>query len=108
MSAAYNTHQAAAAVGLSYERFRKVWRNWVRDMQFPRPFRGGPIARSTYSWRAEAVEEWKQRRERALGPGEAIPAAANEDAYSAPPRGPGVAKINRQRQMAQAFMKGSA
>lgn len=46
--------QAAAAVGLSYDRFRKVWPQMVRELAFPSPFRAR-------TWDPEAVAGWKAR-----------------------------------------------
>lgn len=61
--------QAARACGLSTERFRKVWRTWVATLGFPAPFndRGPGRGGGTHTWRAAAIEAWKERRELALG-----------------------------------------
>jgi predicted DNA-binding transcriptional regulator AlpA len=74
MSGALSMKQAAEACGLSRERFRKVWKHWRADLNFPSPFRGG--IGETYTWDAEAVQAWKSGRQRALGA--VAPAPAND------------------------------
>lgn len=53
----------AAAVGLSAERFRKVWKTWRREQKFPAPFRA-PDAQGhgTYAWDPLDVDAWKASR----------------------------------------------
>lgn len=75
MSDALTMAATARAVGLSAERFRKVWHTWHQQLGFPAPFAKPPCS---YAWRAEAVEEWKAARERAFGAGNSTP--ANDDA----------------------------
>ena len=43
------------AIGLSYDRFRKSWRDLVRDTGFPAPFLGT-------RWDAAAIDAWKRAR----------------------------------------------
>lgn len=65
--------EAAAAVGLSYERFRKVWRGWVAELGFPAPLWG-------VTWDAVAIEAWKARRSaRQLEAAAAAAPASNPD-----------------------------
>lgn len=47
--------EAADLVGLSYERFRKVWQDLARDENLPRPFRGR-------TWDRQALEQWRVTR----------------------------------------------
>lgn len=62
MTAPLTMHEAAAAVGLSYERFRKIWPSLCAGQAFPQPFRARV-------WDAAAIEAWKaQRSARALQP----------------------------------------
>lgn len=65
----------AQAVGLSSERFRKVWRKFVQRMAFPAPLTAPPVA--NYAWDEEAVAAWKARRSAA---GLAPTPAANDTA----------------------------
>jgi hypothetical protein len=55
----YDAHQAAEAVGLSRDRFRKVRLAWTRDRDFPAEINepGEPIR-----YLADAVDRWVQRR----------------------------------------------
>lgn len=70
--------ETARAVGLSIERFRKVWKAWARDLAFPPPFKTPcPNGRGTYAWRACAVATWKEGRERAFG--QAAPAKPGQE-----------------------------
>lgn len=54
MSAILTMREAAAEAGLSYERFRKVWRELCKA-GFPSPFRAR-------CWDAEAVSAWRKAR----------------------------------------------
>lgn len=54
MSAPLTMAEAAREVGLSYERFRKVWRQLPG---FPAPIRGR-------AWDADAIAAWKAERSR--------------------------------------------
>ena len=65
--------EAARAVGLTYEAFRKRWKRLRRENGFPSPFLEHP-----YAWRAEAIEAWKANREALLDGRRAQPAAAND------------------------------
>ena len=47
--------EAAAQAGLSYERFRKVWRELCEQEGFPAPLRARV-------WWAQAVTDWKAAR----------------------------------------------
>lgn len=55
MSDVLTMHEAAAAVGLSYERFRKVHRTLTAELAFPRPLHG-------CKWDAYAVARWRVER----------------------------------------------
>lgn len=95
ISGALSLKETAEAVGLSADRWRKVWRAWSRDMAFPRPLAGGerglgrrrPVA--NYAWDAEAVAAWKRSRSRCG----LAPQPANEDA----PPPPAPARAARDR-----------
>lgn len=65
--------QVAHALGYSYDRFRKVWPLWVRDLAFPRPFTGAGLRRTLIKWDAADVLAWKAARKAALGPRDALP-----------------------------------
>ena len=72
----YTGQQAAAAVGLSHERFRKVRLAWTRDRDFPAEINepGEPVR-----YLAEAVDRWVERRSRRVHP-VAAPAPTNDPA----------------------------
>lgn len=55
MSRPLRMTEAASEVGLSYERFRKVWPAMVADQAFPAPFLGRV-------WDRDAVAAWKLTR----------------------------------------------
>jgi hypothetical protein len=57
----YTGHQTAAAVGLSWERFRKVRTLWTRDRDFPAEINepGEPVR-----YLATAVDRWVLNRSR--------------------------------------------
>lgn len=55
MSQNLTMRQAAAEIGLSYDRFRKVWPQLHADDAFPAPIRGKV-------WDAEAVAAWRKAR----------------------------------------------
>lgn len=57
MSANLIMREAAAMVGLSYDRFRKVWRELVARDGLPMPYLG-------YLWDADALKAWKRERSR--------------------------------------------
>lgn len=57
MSANLIMREAAAMVGLSYDRFRKVWRELVARDGLPTPYLG-------YLWDADALKAWKLERSR--------------------------------------------
>ncbi|WP_312599164.1 hypothetical protein [Brevundimonas sp.] len=61
----YTGQQAAAAVGLSHERFRKVRLAWTRDRDFPAEINepGEPVR-----YLADAVDRWVERRSRRVHP----------------------------------------
>lgn len=58
MSRPLRMTETASEVGLSYERFRKIWRALCEDQGFPAPFHGR-------CWDREAVNAWKLERSRA-------------------------------------------
>jgi hypothetical protein len=76
MTPPISMREAALAVGLSYDRFRKAWPDMVRDAGFPCPILGT-------RWDPEAVSAWKVARSaRRLviePPAAAMPAGANHD-----------------------------
>lgn len=57
----YTGHETAEAVGLSWERFRKVRVPWTRDRDFPAEINepGEPVR-----YLADAVDKWLERRSR--------------------------------------------
>ena len=77
----------AKIVGLSPDRFRRVWRNWHERAAFPAPFRGG-LGRAGYAWDAEDVEAWKASRKANAPRPAATPAAAATRATSPTPSAP--------------------
>lgn len=89
--------QAAQVAGLSYDRFRKGWRDLVLRRGFPAPYQLRP-----YLWRAEALDAWvanEEARIHALITGARAP--ANENLA---PKPPAEARVNRQRQQLRARM----
>lgn len=64
---------AAAELGVHYDTLRKHWREWAglapgAGIGLPRPFRyPEPGQRGRIAWRLTALQEWKLRREAALG-----------------------------------------
>ncbi len=72
----YTGRETAAAVGLSYERFRKVRGIWTRDRDFPAEI-NEPGEEVRYL--AEAVDRWVERRSRRVHPPVA-PAPTNDPA----------------------------
>lgn len=65
MTAPLTFAQVAAELGLSVDRFRHVWLDYVKHRAFPAPFSKPPGAH--FKWNADEVAEWKRRRSRALG-----------------------------------------
>lgn len=65
----YTGQEAAEAVGLSWERFRKVRADWTRDRDFPAEINepGEPVR-----FLAEAVDKWLERRTRRVHAVEAV------------------------------------
>lgn len=63
MNDTLNMRAAAAAVGLSWERFRKVWPRMVETQDFPSPIYGR-------YWDAAAVAAWRKRRSERRAPPE--------------------------------------
>lgn len=79
----YTLRQTAEAVGLSWERFRKVRADWTRDRDFPAEI-NEPGEQPRYL--AEAVDRWVQRRSRrvhAAPPADARPPAAADNRVAA-------------------------
>jgi len=72
----YDSHQTAAVVGLSRDRFRKVRKPWTRDRDFPAEVNepGEPIR-----YLAEAVDRWVERRTRRVHAMAEAPAPAPRD-----------------------------
>jgi len=107
MAAPLSLRQTAAAVGLTYDRFRKVWTTWVRERGFPAPFSAPGDA---YAWNADSVEAWKHRQELARAEAFAPPPAAANDGGArfggAPAAGVSAARLARERQAMAARMKG--
>ncbi len=72
MSRPLSMTDTAAEVGLSYERFRKIWRALSEAQEFPAPLHGR-------KWDREAVAAWKIRRSSLrVAPVAEIRAAAHE------------------------------
>ena len=100
--------QTAERVGLSAERFRKIWRDQVAHLGFPAPLRhpaprflGGPAIYGSYAWDAAAVEAWAAGRSRAGLPPEPEPKDLK------PPRpSPGDPALARERRELQSLMHG--
>lgn len=88
----------ARLVNLSAERFRKVWPQWVRKFDFPAPFKSPPMG--SYAWRREAVEAWREARERALGAAAPTPRPRSLDPLFAHK-----AAVARQRALARTMME---
>lgn len=91
MSAALSMNEVAQEVGLSRERFRKVWRRWRAELRFPAPLRGDGREGGHYAWDADELAAWKTGRTRALGM--IPPQPANDPAYEALDQ----ARLRRQR-----------
>lgn len=92
----------AREVGLSPERFRKVWKDWRRELNFPAPFRApAPGGRGSYAWDPEDIGEWKARRKTVLG--EAAP-PANDDKPTTPTPSPGISRLARDRAVLRRLM----
>lgn len=64
MTAPLTFAEVAREIGLSTNRFRHVWKSYVRDRAFPAPFSQPPGAH--FKWDPDAVAAWKQRRASAL------------------------------------------
>lgn len=61
----YTGQQTASAVGLSWQRFRKVRADWTRDRDFPAELNEpGEAVR----YLADAVDRWVERRSRRVQP----------------------------------------
>lgn len=58
MTAVLSMRQAAAEVGMSYDRFRKEWAGMRAALGFPAPF-------LAHKWDAEAVRAWRRERSHA-------------------------------------------
>lgn len=95
--------QAAAATGLSYDRFRKVWPDLVRQVAFPHPLTGG--ARRRLVWDQSAVAAWRAARSRLGLP--AAPAPAANDFHPATPPGVDPARLQRERRELARIMRGA-
>lgn len=96
MTDALSMDQTAQAVGLSRERFRRVWKTWARDYNFPAPFRAPDAhGRGSYAWDGEDVTAWKARRKAALGCH--APDAQNDNPPPAPPSSREARAVARDR-----------
>lgn len=108
MSAAtLNLTQTAERVGLSAERWRKVWRTYVAELAFPAPLRCPsrrhqvmPGTAGFYAWDAAAVEAWAAARSRAGL------AATVQRPEPAPPTGRKDPTLARERRELQSLMQG--
>jgi len=80
LSGTLTMHEVAPHVGLSYDRFRKVWRQLCARDGFPAPIRGRV-------WDAEAVARWRTERSQRR-----LVAPAPE-----PSPGPSLARVQRHR-----------
>lgn len=81
----YTLADAGAVVGLSADRFRKVWKWWVEHEAFPHPLKHpgmvrGRMDRTPYSWDADACDAWAAARSTAGLRAPAVPptSAAND------------------------------
>lgn len=104
---ALSLQATARECGVSWERFRKVWPTWRRELGFPAPFKA-PSAngRGTYAWRESAVQAWKLAREAALGV--CAPDAAEPEIrrpLNDNPRPPRNARLERDRQTLARMME---
>lgn len=95
--------QAAAATGLSYDRFRKVWPDLVRHVAFPHPLTGG--ARRRIVWDQSAVAAWRAARSRLGLP--VTPAATANDTHPTTPPGVAPARLHRERRELARIMRGA-
>ena len=102
-----NLTETARRVGLGHDRFRKVWRDYVRDLGFPAPVRcptrrhaAGPAVGGFYAWDAAAVEAWIAARSRA-----GLPPAA-EPTEPGPPLRRNDPTLARERRELQSLMQG--
>ncbi len=96
-------HQVAQTLGYSYDRFRKVWPQWVRDLAFPRPFVGAGRRGSLVKWDAADVLAWKTARKAALGPRDALPAP--DPGLFSPPVTPPDSHLLRRAQRDRAALR---
>lgn len=55
MSETLSMHETAEFVGVSYEHFRKEWRTWRGEVNFPSPMPGLQRRRR---WSREALRDW--------------------------------------------------
>ena len=109
---AMSLQDTAKECGVSWERFRKVWKAWRRELGFPAPFKTPDVnGRGTYAWRASAVQAWKLAREAALGACDPD-AGGPEPAAGLPrrplndnPRPPRNARLERDRQALARMME---
>ncbi len=86
---ALNMTETAAAVGLRYDHFRKIWREMTRNQGFPQPFAG-------YRWESEDVEAWKHARSAPPPPREPRQRRRNSAQLSA--RDQAIAEARRRRE----------
>ena len=103
---------AARTAGVHYDTFRKEWRSYVRDLDFPAPVK----ATRPYRWRPSSLADWQARRENANAAALRRPAApigtpaqagadvaANENHTPAPP----LRRVDRERGAVLALMTGA-
>lgn len=82
MSSVLTMRETAAAVGLSYDRFRKVHRRMSADLRFPRPLHGCRWdAYAVAAWRAERSDPGRTEEPRAL-PAPSTPEARGARAWA--------------------------
>lgn len=99
MSVPLSMRETAAETGLSYERWRKVWRAWSKARAFPAPIVGAdPGDRCAYAWDRDAVAAWKAGRSTALMLRADAGEPANDDGPRHPVQVPSPGRIARQRQ----------
>lgn len=93
MSRPLTMTDTAVEVGLSYERFRKVWPDMCAEQAFPAPFHGR-------CWDEAAVAAWKTQRSAAR-----IVTEMRAPEPMAPPQDPG-ARARRARASLQQLRAG--
>lgn len=103
--AAYSMAQTAVRCGRSRERFRKVWKTWVKTLAFPAPILTPPL--SDYAWDKAAVDAWAERRSTALATPQVAPEPANDARADARAAHAHAVQLHQQRRRLAALMHGA-